>query len=53
VASVGSESHLLLDVPRSGSVGSSEGGHAVEERKISEVGVLFNWGNNEFFVRRG
>jgi hypothetical protein len=53
VASVGSESHLLLDVPLSGSVGSSEGGHAVEERKISEVGVLFNWGNNEFFVRRG
>jgi len=40
VASTGSESHVLLDVLRSGSVGSSEGGHVVEERKISEVAMV-------------
>lgn len=40
VVSAGSESLVLLDESGSGSVGLFEGGHVVEERKISEVGVL-------------
>ena len=42
VVSAGSESHVLLDESGSGSVGGIEGGPVVEERKISEVGVLDN-----------